>query len=167
MDPSRIPAIEILDCKITLSRQSAPFGAVTAGSLALRGQIRAMTWYFNRSNKQVQLDADGMSFMADRATAEQHPGYKSTLFQGFVSRDALRPDWSQHPEARMRVSCLKVRERSQKGDTFCVFLVPAADWLGAFRRVACFRMVDAMYRDDPPLDIPVFKDCEWKDVVII
>jgi hypothetical protein len=167
MTSERIPAVEILDCKVTLSRPSAPFGAVTDGYIKLRGQIREMTWYFNRSNKQVQVDAGDVLFMADRATAEQHPGYESTLFQGLVSRDALQPDWSQDPEARMQVSCLKLRERSQKGDTLCIFLVPAADRLGAFRRVSCFRMVDALYRDDPPLDIPVFAGCEWREVVIV
>ncbi|OAL02557.1 hypothetical protein IQ06DRAFT_118132 [Phaeosphaeriaceae sp. SRC1lsM3a] len=163
----RVPAIEILDCQVQLSRPSAPFGVVREGVVKLRGQICEMTWYFNRDNKQVQVEAGNISFMADRATAEELPGYKSTLFQGWVDRDALRPDWSQHVDASMEVSCLKLRERSQKGDTLCIFLIPALETPGAFRRIASFRMVDALYRYDPPLKIGVFSDCPWRDILII
>lgn len=165
--PERVPAVQILDVQVTLARPSAPFGAVTNGFIKLRGQVCEMMWYFNRTNKQIQIEAGDLSFMADRATAEELPTYEKTLFQGLVSRDALRPEWPKEPEASMEVMCLKLRERSQKGDTFCIFLVPALERPGAFRRVSCFRMVDALYRDDPPLSIPVFEDCEWREVVII
>lgn len=163
----RVPAIEILDCQVQLSRPSAPFGVVREGVVKLRGQICEMTWYFNRDNKQVQVEAGNISFMADRATAEELPGYKSNLFQGWVDRDALRPDWSQHVDASMEVLCLKLRERSQKGDTLCIFLIPALKTPGAYRRIASFRMVDALYRYDPPIKIGVFSDCPWRDILII
>jgi len=105
--------------------------------------------------------------MADRETVETIPGYLSTHFQGLVHWDALEPGWSKDPEASMKVSCLKIRERSRKGDTLCLFLVPVGDSAEAFHRIASFRIVDAIYRYDPPLDTDFFEGCEWKEVRII
>jgi hypothetical protein len=163
----RVSAVEVVDCQIRLARSFAPFGAVENGFLVVKAQMRQVTWYFNRSNKQVQVVADNTTFMADREMAESLPGHLSSHFEGIVIRDALEPDWSQDADASLEVSCLKVRERTQKGDTLCLFLIPAQDVTGAFRRIASFRIIDALYRFDPPIEFNLFSGCAWQQVRII
>ncbi|KAF2833726.1 HET-domain-containing protein [Ophiobolus disseminans] len=167
MVDERVPAVDVLDCQVELTRSFAPLGAVSSGSLLLRGQMCEVTWYFNRSNKQTQVETGNFSFLADRETVETLPGYLTTHFQALVHRDALEPDWSSDPEASMKVLCLKLRARSQKGDSLCLFLVPAHGSKGALRRIASFRIVDAVYRFDPPIATDFFEGCERKEVKII
>jgi hypothetical protein len=162
-----VSTVEIVDCKVQLARPFAPFGAVKNGYLIVKAQIRQVTWYFNHSNRQVQVMAESMAFMANRETAESLPGYLSSLFEGIVIRDALEPDWPQDVDANLQVSCLKVRERSQKGDTLCLFLVPAQDVPGGFRRIASFRIMDALYRFDPPIESDFFSGCALHQVKIV
>jgi hypothetical protein len=167
MFDERVSAVEIVDCQVDLAHFFAPFGAVRGGHLIVKAQMREMTWYFNRCNRQVQVEAEDVTFMADRQTAESLPGYLSSNFEGIVIRDALEPDWSQDVNAALQVSCLKVWERTLKGDTLCLFLVPAQDQVGAFRRVASFRVIDALYRFDPPIGSDLFSKCTWQTVRIV
>ncbi|KAH7073777.1 heterokaryon incompatibility protein-domain-containing protein [Paraphoma chrysanthemicola] len=167
MQDERVPAVEVLDCQVQLQHTFAPFGAVTSGFLELRAQMQEMIWYFNRDDRQIQVEAHAFSCIANREKCETLPEYLNTVFQAYVSWDALETDWSKDPDASMKVWCLKLRERSQKGDTLCLFLVPADSVAGSFRRIAAFRIVDAIYRFNPPVSRDFFEGCEWQVVRIV
>lgn len=167
MKEERVPAGEVLDCQVQPTRSFAPLGAVSGGFLLLRAAMCEMTWYFNRDNKQTQVEAGPFSFMANRETLEINPGYTYTYFQAMVHRDALEPEWPLDPDANMKVSCLKLLERSEKGDTLCLFLTPVHDVAGSFRRVALLQIVDAIYRYNPPIKTDFFAGCGRQEVRII
>jgi len=160
------PPINIIDCQLQLTYAYAPFGSISGGSLTLQGQMRTASWFPDRGEVTMSTGRDMLTFTRDRDALESTKDEGRTHFLGWVSPDTLDADAPRDSLGAVAVHCLRIRNRSNKKGTRCVFLRPMNDSGVDYQRIAFFEIGDAEYRYDPPVDVDFFKGIKMQIVQI-
>lgn len=142
-------AYGVVSCTTRPVMESLPYSAVAAGTLVLRGQLKAAKWTYKRRRREnghlyldesvlvFNVNSQEMSFDRSRIRLESSEEHGTTLFLGFVKPDFMDENHLQEQEGSEQLWCMKLRNRSTKRGTMCLLLTFNEDG-GTFQRRGLF-----------------------------
>jgi hypothetical protein len=156
----------VLACSVDLKCIFAPFGAVSAGILTIRGQALPARWYYNEDRLHINMVDDQVFVTGNREYVEAQTGEGTTVFIGWIHQDAVEPMWSNDADAFRTILCFRLRTAGYKRGSMVLLLEIVGD-TGSYRRLGILEIGDAIYRYKPRTIRNIFADLSDTIVTII
>ncbi|KAF2116637.1 heterokaryon incompatibility protein-domain-containing protein [Lophiotrema nucula] len=165
--PNAQSVLEIVHCEVQLAYSQAPFGSVTDGYIILRGYMRTATWFPDKGDVDIPTESGSLTIRRDREAVETSEGDGRTDFWGWIYEDTLDSDSSKDVHGKVEIHLLKVRSRTEKKGTLCLFLRPTDETRTSYQRIAFMEICDARYRYDPPIETDFFEGVDLQTIKFI